>query len=703
MKTPLHISILRHLLAAGFALVTCSGFALVAAETTPTDTGPRVQGADPAPAVTENAATATSPESGPGAKATSHAHPRLTLADVRTALAGLTGPWSLERRHEIIEGVDLADIPAVLDGINKFMRRNAYPFTIRDPLLTRWGRIDPAAALAYAEKLKNVSQRDDAMRWVFYGWVQADLPAARAWAAQLPAGYLRQQVFRTVVEILAHTDPVAALDLCHETAGNCNWPNDVAVALEKFPFIQPSATTWDTTAIFIFRQWAEQDPQASATKAAEILSCPVRQQTFVAIAETWGETAPLAALAWAGSLTNSKTKRSILTAVTGRWAAVDPQAAAAYVLPLPDSRARNDAIARIAGRWASNDVTAALAWVRQLPDGPTKNQAIEGLRTHSWAPQDLPGMVAYAEALPVGTAKDKLVEIVGQQLTRQNPEEALRWVRSQLTGRALNRTLDFMVSILNWENPQQAAAIITSMPAGAERDSRINQTAASLAKQDLAAAIAWANQLPESSAIKQAWQGIAKQWAKDDLEAAAEYAVKLPAGVRQNALVEQVTTTWWQSDPPAALRWAQALTAGDRRTLAVFSVVSSWSAEEPEAAAAWVVKCPEGELRDLSMGGVVSRWARTDPAAAGEWLKTFPAGKSRDWGVENFMLNSSNYPEYAAAAVTLISDAKQRNLCIENLARQWLRSDPEAARKWLDTLDLPADQIERLLKSLPQR
>ena len=678
MKTPLHIPILRCLRAAGFALAACSGFALVAAETTP-------------------------PQSGPGAKATNHAHPRLTLAEVRTALAGLTDLRSLEREHKIIEGVDPADMPAVLDGLDKFMRRDALRYTnIRYSLLARWGRIDPAAALAYAEKLKNVSQRNDAQQLVFNGWVQADLPAARAWAARLPAGYLRQQVFRTVVEILAHTDPVAALDLCHETAGNCNWPNDVAVALEKMIPLTPSATTWDTTAIFIFRQWAEQDPQASAAKAAEILTCPVRQQTFVAIAETWGETAPLAALAWASSLTNSKTKRSILTAVTGRWAAVDPQAAAAYVLPLPDSRARNDAIAAIAGRWASNDVTAALAWVRQLPDGPTKNQTIEGLRTHSWAPQDLPGMVAYAEALPVGTAKDKLVEIVGQQLTRQNPEEALRWVRSQLTGRALNRTLDFMVSILNWENPQQAAAIITSMPAGAEHDRRINQTAASLAKQDLAAAIAWADQLPESRA-QQAWQGIAKQWAMDDPTAAADYALKLTAGVRQNALVEQVATTWWQSDPPAALRWAQALPAGDRRTLAVFSVVSSWSAEEPEAAAAWVVKCPEGELRDLSMGGVVSRWARTDPAAAGEWLKTFPAGKSRDWGVGKFMLNSSNYPEYAAAAVTLISDARQRNLCIENLARQWLRSDPEAARKWLDTLDLPADQLERLLKSLPQR
>jgi len=255
MNPPLHILNLRPLRAAGIGLATITCLAPDAAAAPPSGTGPPALGADPAPAVMENAVTATPPQPGSGAKAASHAHPRLKLAEVQTALAGLPGSYSLERGHEIVEGVDPAEIPAGLDEINKFMRRDALSYnSIRYTLLERWGRIDPAAALAYAEKQKNVSQRNDAQRWVFNGWVQADLSAARAWATRLPAGYLRQQVFRTVVEQIAHTDPIAALELCHETAGN--WPNDVAVALERSPFIQQSATTWDTTAIFIFRQWA---------------------------------------------------------------------------------------------------------------------------------------------------------------------------------------------------------------------------------------------------------------------------------------------------------------------------------------------------------------------------------------------------------------------------------------------------------------
>jgi hypothetical protein len=704
MKTPLHMLILRCLLAAGFVLAACSGFALVAAEAPPPDTGPHAPGASPESAVEEN--TATPPQPGPGAKTIGQAHPRLTLAELQTALAGLKSsrtiaggmtPESWEQRNEIIAGVDPADIPAVLAGLDKFVRRGADRYNIRSLLLEHWGRTDPAAALAYAEKLENVYQRDSVLRSVFNIWVGADLPAARAWAARLPAGMLRQECFGTVVWILADTDPIAALDLCHELRGN--WRRDVGLGSED-PTKQ-SLFSGDTTAINIFRKWAEKDPQASAAKAAEVLTGPARQRALMAIAETWAETAPLAALAWADSLTDGQTKRFILIVVTGQWAEVDPQAAATYVLPLPDGRARNDAIVAIAGGWASNDVTAALAWVRQLPDGPAKKQAFSRLR-YRWATQDLPDMMAYAETLPAGTTKDELVQTAAQQLACQNPEEGLRWVRSQLTGSALNSTLQSMASQLTGENPAQAAAFVASMPAGAERDKLINRTASSLASRDPVAAIAWADKLPESRTLEQAWQAIAQHWAKDDFQAAADYVLKLPAGVRQSALVKQVATAWSQNDPQAALRWAQALPAGECQTLAVVAVVSSWSEEEPEAAAAWVLKCPEDGLRGLSISGVVSCWTRTDPAAACEWLKTLPEGKTRDQGVKAFMLNSFNYPD-AVAAVNLISDANQRNLCIENLARQWLRSDPEAARKWLDTLDLPAGQIERWLKSLPQR
>jgi hypothetical protein len=48
-----------------------------------------------------------------------------------------------------------------------------------------------------------------------------------------------------------------------------------------------------------------------------------------------------------------------------------------------------------------------------------------------------------------------------------------------------------------------------------------------------------------------------------------------------------------------------------------------------------------------------------------------------------------------------LSDANQRQSQVENIARDWLRSDTDAARQWLSSSPVLSEEVKaRLLKSV---
>jgi len=53
-------------------------------------------------------------------------------------------------------------------------------------------------------------------------------------------------------------------------------------------------------------------------------------------------------------------------------------------------------------------------------------------------------------------------------------------------------------------------------------------------------------------------------------------------------------------------------------------------------------------------------------------------------------------PELAARWTESIADPSRRQAQFDSVARQWLQSDPIAAKAWLDKLNLPVDQKKAL-------
>ena len=88
-----------------------------------------------------------------------------------------------------------------------------------------------------------------------------------------------------------------------------------------------------------------------------------------------------------------------------------------------------------------------------------------------------------------------------------------------------------------------------------------------------------------------------------------------------------------------------------------------------------------------------------DLAKAAGWLEQLPASQSRDWAVREFTSRAATTdPEGAAAWAATISDPKMRNNEIERAAYKWMRTDKDAATRWImQTNSLDEKTKQRLL------
>ncbi|MEI7808532.1 MAG: hypothetical protein WCJ07_08615 [Verrucomicrobiota bacterium] len=69
--------------------------------------------------------------------------------------------------------------------------------------------------------------------------------------------------------------------------------------------------------------------------------------------------------------------------------------------------------------------------------------------------------------------------------------------------------------------------------------------------------------------------------------------------------------------------------------------------------------------------------------------------------MQSYVNNLSwQYPEYAAPFANSLTDANQRNSAIQNVARNWLKTDFTAAKTWLNGTALPENQKQNLLNSV---
>ncbi len=276
-------------------------------------------------------------------------------------------PWSVRKSTlwaAAAEGLDPSQFSQALSQVEA-MKDPWERTAVRLKLLARWGESDPKAAFDYAQGLKNIREKQEALETVLDSFADKDPEGAIRCVTQLPAGYERNAAMRSLVGSLAQSDPDKAIALLDQLS-----PSDLLNQSQA-----------------IGRFWAESDPKA--------------------------------ALAWANQQTDPELKASILNGVIPSMVQTDPQGALAAALSLPPGVFQDDMIRQACLQAGVKYPQAGMNVASGIGDPNLRTQAQETVAME-WLHRDRAAATQWitSSALPQ-EVKTRLLQLEAQQLEAQ--------------------------------------------------------------------------------------------------------------------------------------------------------------------------------------------------------------------------------------------------------------------------------------------
>jgi RNA polymerase sigma factor (sigma-70 family) len=265
----------------------------------------------------------------------------------------------------------------------------------------------------------------------------------------------------------------------------------------------------------------------------------------------------------------------------------------------------------------------------------------------------------------------------------QEPAAALAWVRLSSPARFKDSRLAFVIPRLARIDPQAALTAVAEIDSAKLRRSVLANLVQEWAGRNPAGAIEWVKGMAAGRGSDGVLRSLCQGLANSHPEQAAQVVAGLPPGRLHDELARDLAVRWAIQDPAAAAQWVASLPEGPAMERAAQALLGCWLNDENPASGAealrWLQQMPVGPTRD--------RLAQRCLVSTGG-AKPMPAALP---GVE------LKYPELAAPWVDAISDAGLREKEIERVARKWLETDREAARKWLRGTSLSEEKKHQLL------
>jgi hypothetical protein len=118
--------------------------------------------------------------------------------------------------------------------------------------------------------------------------------------------------------------------------------------------------------------------------------------------------------------------------------------------------------------------------------------------------------------------------------------------------------------------------------------------------------------------------------------------------------------------------------------------VAAQMGEDGDQRMAWALEaCTTTEERAASLARVIGAWATQDINDTGKWLDRQTAGPEKDAAAAAFARKViQREPPTAIDWALSISDAAVRNATVEEIAASWRKTDPEAAKAYLNSKGL---------------
>jgi len=186
------------------------------------------------------------------------------------------------------------------------------------------------------------------------------------------------------------------------------------------------------------------------------------------------------------------------------------------------------------------------------------------------------------------------------------------------------------------------------------------------------------------AAYRSAFEHLAMQNAANGPIAAAA-ALALPDGPDRIAALRGVAAGWAISNPQADLAWASQLPASDGDVLKEALIDAGRS--QPALAAQYLDKLTDASGRNSVISSLAEAMAQNDPSAALGFIDKVATGVTYDNALQNIFSNLAQHdPLSGVAALANLSDQRDRNAVITELAKSWSSTDPVAAFKWVESL-----------------
>jgi hypothetical protein len=269
------------------------------------------------------------------------------------------------------------------------------------------------------------------------------------------------------------------------------------------------------------------------------------------------------------------------------------------------------------------------------------------------------------EALPAGSVQADAAVIVARTLAASDSNRAIRWAVALPDVLTRVAAIRAVAERAFEQDAAGAMARLQAVPLGAERISTLSLSAAVWARRDAAAAVAWARELQDAELRQRALTSIAFEVAQATPERAIEIAPLIPEGRDRAIVLGAIGRNWAIRDLRAARSWAQQLPAGEARDAALsgvnqgISAIASYRrslAGEPLPGANLALAPPAPRYfvdRNEALRREFQERLQRSPAMTGDWLMSLPA-------------------------------AERKEEFTRELTREWLATNPVAARQWID-------------------
>jgi hypothetical protein len=336
--------------------------------------------------------------------------------------------------------------------------------------------------------------------------------------------------------------------------------------------------------------------------------------------------------------------------------------------------------------------------------------------------------------------RDQGFAFIAEVRAAEGTSNALAWAETLSNEKDKQAALRAVVSRLASTRPEQATELLLSQPDSKQRNELAGTLAETWAHQDPQSVSSWVSQLPDGRLRQDAAAGLERSWAQQDPEAAANFvlnslspgegrasllkdvaqtwahakwpnadatawASQLPAGTDRDAFVAGVSQGLASCDPSQAAQLAASIGPGALQSEALRTVATFWVFHYGDApdAAAWSATLPLGLTRAAAVAAIAKDWVVLDPVATGAWLESLPADDTRAKAAEAYVDHAACFrPDLASRLVDSITDETKRNQQIEAIAREWLKTEPDAAAAWLQQTSLPVTRKQELLMQAPR-